>query len=308
MKRFVMFLLFAFLLSGLILAVASGGLRALPRFVADADPALVAALWALGFALASFAAGIATGDYSWVDRLWSTLPVAFAWYYAWRGGFASGILAAALVVTLWGARLTANFARRGGYSGEEDYRWAVLRSRLGTGFRWQLFNLLFISLFQVGLFVLFTLPLRSLALEGRAPNAPFLAGLALMAAAVALETAADREQWVFQEWKRRARSGEAVPETYRADVARGFRTTGLFARCRHPAYLGELSFWTFLALACMLAAGRLVPEALPGAVLLAALFAGSIRFTEGITASKYPAYAEYRKRTWGIMPKPGRRR
>ena len=41
MKRFVMFLLFAFLLSGLILAVASGGLRALPRFVADADPALV---------------------------------------------------------------------------------------------------------------------------------------------------------------------------------------------------------------------------------------------------------------------------
>ncbi|MBP7095453.1 MAG: DUF1295 domain-containing protein [Spirochaetia bacterium] len=303
-----MFLLFAFLLSGLILAVASGGLRALPRFVADADPALVAALWALGFALASFAAGIATGDYSWVDRLWSTLPVAFAWYYAWRGGFASGILAAALVVTLWGARLTANFARRGGYSGEEDYRWAVLRSRLGTGFRWQLFNLLFISLFQVGLFVLFTLPLRSLALEGRAPNAPFLAGLALMAAAVALETAADREQWVFQEWKRRARSGEAVPETYRADVARGFRTTGLFARCRHPAYLGELSFWTFLALACMLAAGRLVPEALPGAVLLAALFAGSIRFTEGITASKYPAYAEYRKRTWGIMPKPGRRR
>jgi len=308
MKRFVMFLLFAFLLSGLILAVASGGLRALPRFVADADPALVAALWALGFALASFAAGIATGDYSWVDRLWSTLPVAFAWYYAWRGGFASGILAAALVVTLWGARLTANFARRGGYSGEEDYRWAVLRSRLGTGFRWQLFNLLFISLFQVGLFVLFTLPLRSLALEGRAPNAPFLAGLALMAAAVALETAADREQWVFQEWKRRARSGEAVPETYRDDVARGFRTTGLFARCRHPAYLGELSFWTFLALACMLAAGRLVPEALPGAALLAALFAGSIRFTEGITASKYPAYTEYRKRTWGIMPKPGRRR
>ena len=307
MKRFIVFLLFAFLLSALILALASGGFRALPGFAAEADPALVVALWALGFALASFAAGAATGDYSWVDRLWSTLPVAFAWYYAFRGGFAIGIVAAALVVTLWGARLTANFARRGRYSGEEDYRWAVLRSRLGTGLRWQLFNLLFISLFQVGLFVLFTLPLRSLALEGRAPTPGFLAGLALMAAAVALETAADAQQWTFQEWKRRSRSGETVPEPFRVDVSRGFRTTGLFARCRHPAYAGELSFWTFLALACTLAAGRFVPEALPGAILLAALFAGSVRFTEGITASKYPAYAEYRKRTWGIMPKPGRR-
>lgn len=28
----------------------------------------------------------------------------------------------AVLVTLWGARLTYNFARKGGYTGMEDYR------------------------------------------------------------------------------------------------------------------------------------------------------------------------------------------
>jgi steroid 5-alpha reductase family enzyme len=30
------------------------------------------------------------------------------------------------MVIFWGVRLTINFYRKGGYNGEEDYRWAVL--------------------------------------------------------------------------------------------------------------------------------------------------------------------------------------
>jgi len=38
------------------------------------------------------------------------------------------------LVILWGARLTFNFARKGGYArGGEDYRWAVLRGRMAPG-------------------------------------------------------------------------------------------------------------------------------------------------------------------------------
>jgi len=34
------------------------------------------------------------------------------------------------MISLWGVRLTHNFARKGGYKrGEEDYRWAVLREK-----------------------------------------------------------------------------------------------------------------------------------------------------------------------------------
>jgi steroid 5-alpha reductase family enzyme len=36
--------------------------------------------------------------------------------------------------------------------------------------------------------------------------------------------------------------------------------------------------------------------------VLTALFAGSLRFTETITASKYPEYREYQKRVSALIP------
>ena len=49
------------------------------------------------------------------------------------GEFSSRITIMALLVTLWGIRLTLNFARKGAYSikfwsGKEDYRWDYLRN------------------------------------------------------------------------------------------------------------------------------------------------------------------------------------
>ena len=51
---------------------------------------------------------------------------------AYMSGFAPRQTLAASLVTVWGIRLTFNFARKGGYSwkfweGEEDYRWAIVR-------------------------------------------------------------------------------------------------------------------------------------------------------------------------------------
>lgn len=61
----------------------------------------------------------------------------------------------AVLATLWGMRLTFNFARKGAYSikfwtGEEDYRWKVLRERkeFQPRWKWALFDLLFISVYQ----------------------------------------------------------------------------------------------------------------------------------------------------------------
>jgi steroid 5-alpha reductase family enzyme len=39
-----------------------------------------------------------------------------------------------------------------------------------------------------------------------------------------------------------------------------------------------------------------------GIVLLLAVFIGSTRFTEAITASKYPEYAEFQKSTSAVIP------
>ncbi len=115
-------------------------------------------------------ASLITKDTSWVDRIWSIVPVVYVWIFAAaalvEGANATRLVVMALLVTAWGARLTFNFARKGGYSGVEDYRWAVLRGRMKP-WQFQLFNLFFIVLYQNALLVLISLPASS---RGRTPR------------------------------------------------------------------------------------------------------------------------------------------
>ncbi|MCK7529656.1 MAG: DUF1295 domain-containing protein [Marinilabiliales bacterium] len=83
----------------------------------------------------------------------------------------------AALVTIWGLRLSYNFYRKGGYSiipwkGEEDYRWQILRetSALNGRLRFGVFNLLFISLYQNLLILLFSTPLLMAALYHDSPT------------------------------------------------------------------------------------------------------------------------------------------
>ena len=264
-------------------------------------------LWIIGTitiinALVSFFFGLLTKDYSWTDRLWSTVPVGFAWIYAAQASFAPSLSFAAMLVTLWGIRLTANFARRGGYADTEDYRWSILKKRIPNRFLWQVFNLLFIALYQQVLFVCFTLPLYFLAI---APQSPLQTGMffssVAMLAFLTLETIADQQQYTFQQ----AKYGLLPKQKELAeDYSRGFRTRGLFLRSRHPNYLGELGFWWSLFAFCATGTKTLFSPALLGPLMLTLLFIGSTVFTEQITTSKYPQYRDYKKKTWPILFRP----
>jgi steroid 5-alpha reductase family enzyme len=211
----------------------------------------------------------------------------------------------AVLATLWGARLTFNFARKGGYTGMEDYRWAILRGRMRP-WAFQVFNLLFIVLYQNALLVLITLP-AYLAAQHPAPLTAWDALFAILfLAALALELAADQQQWRFQQAKKAA-GGRLEP---------GFVTTGLFRYSRHPNFFGEQAqWWMFYALGATAATasglgfwGGVVNGTIVGAALLTVLFVGSTIFTESISAGRYPAYAEYRRATSMIVPWPPRRR
>src|SRR5690606_28469872 len=141
-----------------------------------------------------------TRDTSWVDRAWSIVPVVYVWIFAGFSlaspGDSTRIVLMAVLVTLWGARLTFNFARKGGYSGLEDYRWAILRSRMRP-WQFQLFNIGFIVITQMSLLVLITLPAQ-FVLEHQAPFSPFdVLVAALFVAALLGETLADGQQWAF---------------------------------------------------------------------------------------------------------------
>lgn len=249
--------------------------------------------------LLTFLFGMISGDYSWTDRLWSTMPVVFAWIYAAYGKFAQPVMVAAILVTLWGARLTFNFARRGGYTTGEDYRWPILRKRITNPVLWQLFNLGFIALYQQILFIAFTSPLYLLSLYG--PESMtlrlWLASLLFLLFLV-IETIADQQQYAFQQ----AKYGLLPKRTEHAEqYKQGFRSSGLFARSRHPNYFGELGVWYSMYIFASLAIGNFLNWSLVGPLSLTMLFSFSTLFTESITARKYEKYLEYKKKASAIL-------
>src|ERR1019366_10019233 len=96
------------------------------------SPLQVVLLFAAAACLFAWIASLITGAMSWVDQMWSIMPIIYVWVFAGCADLTNVRLdVMALVVTLWGARLTFNLARKGGYTGVEDYRWAVLREGMG---------------------------------------------------------------------------------------------------------------------------------------------------------------------------------
>ena len=265
-------------------------------------------LMALGFALLCFTVSQLTGNCSQVDKLWSILPVIYAWYMAYQGGLDIQLVVMALLVSIWGVRLTYNFSRRGAYqlkfwSGEEDYRWAILRQNpaLQGTLRWTLFNLLFISLYQNALILAFTLPMLVLFSHigaGLGLGEWVMAALFLLF--VVLETLADQQQWNFQNKKHKLLKEGKKPE---GELSLGFVHTGLWKFVRHPNYLAEQIIWICFYLFAAVASGQLINWSMIGCMLLLILFQGSADFSESISANKYPAYAAYKKQVGRFLPK-----
>lgn len=113
------------------------------------------------------------------------------------------------------------------------------------------------------------------------------------------EFVAEQQQWNFcQAKKARQAAGETEPK--------GFIDTGLRAWSRHPNFFCEVSQWWVLVLFPIAASGTVVQPTAIGAFLLTLLFLGSSWFTESITASKYPAYADYRRGVPELLPRPPR--
>ncbi|MCK4991397.1 MAG: DUF1295 domain-containing protein, partial [Bacteroidales bacterium] len=160
------------------------------------------------------------------------------------------------------------------------------------------FNLFFISLYQMGLILLFTLPaVRSM--DGLPLNWPDYLLAALIIFLIVIETVADQQQWNYHKEKIKAlATGGEVPEKYKM----GFVHTGLWGRMRHPNYAAEQAIWIVFYFFSVVATGSWINWSVMGAILLVLLFWGSSSFSESISAGKYPDYAEYKKRVPRFVP------
>lgn len=262
-----------------------------------------------GSFLYCFIVGEITRNNSQMDKLWSILPIAYTWVIAGMGGMHPRLIIMAVLATLWGIRLTFNFGRKGAYKlkfweGEEDYRRKFLRStkEFQGRWKWALFNLFFISLYQNVLVLLITIP--ALASVGSTQELNWIDYLAagLFLFFLIYETIADEQQNKFQtkKWKmiNEGKKLEELPEPYN----KGFNTFGLWNFSRHPNYLGEQMIWVSFYLFSMAAGVGYFNWTAIGAILLIVLFLGSSTFGENISSSKYPEYITYKKKVSRFIP------
>ncbi|MFT3923790.1 MAG: DUF1295 domain-containing protein [Myxococcales bacterium] len=260
-------------------------------------PLLEPAFWAcIGAILLCWLLSVWTREYSWVDRLWSVMPPLYAIWFAWGSGFDGRTVLMAGLATLWGARLTYNFARKGGYQkGGEDYRWVELRKRMSP-LAFQVFNFFFTACFQLLLVFALSWPaVIAVAHQDQPLGAVDTLLASLFLACLIGETIADQQQWTFQREKhdKQAR-GEPVTQ--------GFVTGGLFAYSRHPNFFFEQAqWWIFYAMGAW-AAGDWLNYTVAGPAVLTALFHGSTNFTEELSLRKYPDYAGYQARVSRLLP------
>lgn len=250
----------------------------------------------------SFFTGLVKRNYSTVDRLWSVLPPVYAliWLVELRGN--PRFLIGAILVILWGIRLTSNFVRRGGYAWEkgkgftgEDYRWEVIRKRIPHRVAFEFFNFFFISIFQLVLIFGFTFPLYRLGFSTRPLGTLDFVLFAVHALLLITETVADNQQYRF--FGRRDLPKNASYPRY----ALGFNTTGLWRYSRHPNYVCEMGMWIVVSLYPVAAGLPWFPSGF-ALIVLVALFIGSTLLAEGITGSKYPRYADWKKATPPWLP------
>lgn len=254
--------------------------------------------WALRLLLADIVATLVvfvfssvSGNASVYDPYWSVQPPVILAAFAIGQGTGSAGLFALILVLVWSVRLTGNWIHTfHGFGQYEDWRYAMLRRR--TGELYPLINLLGIHLIPTLIVYACTLPAAAMVIESLPLNVGALIFMSLGYVSILLELDSDMRMHRF-----RSRRRKKSP----------FIRDGLWKYSRHPNYLGEITFWWFIGLACVC----LMPQhwyLLSGAVLNTLLF-----FTVSIPMaeqrqSRKPGFEAYKAETRLLLPLPKRAR
>lgn len=211
--------------------------------------------------------------------------------------------------------MTYNYWRKGGYKvGTEDYRWAIVKDTVGAPLFFVM-NVVFIAFSQCILLLMVTTPTYVLLLTGRlASNSSSTPGWTLldpvpyvfMLALIGMSFIADQQQWDFHKAKVDYQKTAKVPaDRSRAELDRGFLSSGLWAYSRHPNFTAEQGVWVFLYIWSCVASQTLYNWTGVGALSYLCLFQASTWLTELLSSQKYPDYKIYQRNVGKFLPIPG---
>lgn len=242
-----------------------------------------------------FGWSVAYDNSSFYDPYWSLVPIAIMIY--WMSAVEADSLAlrawAALVVlTIWGIRLTFNWARGWTGLGHEDWRYLNFRE-FSPRFYWPI-SLAGIHLFPTAIvFAAMAALFPALIVEGRPAGVIDGLALAFGFTGIFLEWQADRQLNAF----------------IRSDKKSGaVLRTGLWRYSRHPNYLGEMLIWWSLFLFGLAADPDWAKWTILAPLSMTAMFLfASIPMLEKRSLERRPGYQRVIDETSMLIPLPPRR-
>lgn len=250
---------------------------------------LVTLLADVAATLAVFAVSMVVANASVYDPYWSVAPpvIAIAWAVHGDGVPVREVVVIALVL-VWAVRLTAHWAGTWRGLGHEDWRYVDLRAGRGR-LPWWFVNLGGIQLMPtlvVFLGLLSVWPVMTVGGRGFGPLD--VAATLVTGAAIAVEAAADIQLRRFN-----------------ADSDRpgGIADRGLWRRCRHPNYLGEIAFWWGLWLFALAAAPGWWWTVVGPVAMLVLFLTASIPLMDRRSLARRPGYAEWMTSVPALIPR-----
>jgi steroid 5-alpha reductase family enzyme len=251
------------------------------------DSLLLAGAMVAVLMTAVWVASVIVRNVAIIDAFWGFGFVVAAWtYYATTDGFLARKMLMALLVTVWGLRLSLHLAIRN-FGKPEDYRYRAMRTHWGRRFTW-------VSLFSV--FAPQAVLLWALSVPiwqaQRAPTPTHLGALDVLGTGVFVvgllfETVGDEQL-----------------RRFKADSANrgGVMDRGLWRFTRHPNYFGDATVWWGLGLVALATPGALWTISAPAAMTLLLLRVSGVPLLEKKLQETRPGYREYIERTSSFVP------
>lgn len=236
-----------------------------------------------------FAFSVVFKNSSFYDAYWSVIPMVIVGYLISLQTDAELIrqLMLALVILLWGFRLTANWAYT--WSGLDHVDWRYVNLQKKAGLLWWPLSFTGVHLYPTILVFLGCIPMYHALVIGTQPINGFdYLALTVGLVSVWIEFQSDRELHRFRDVRH---SKTEVLDT------------GLWSLCRHPNYLGEIGVWVSVLLFGYAAVGYADYWMLAGSAAMILLFTiVSIPMIEKKLIEDKPGYVAYKAKTFSLIP------